>query len=128
MSMVLEIVVAAILVMGGLFGVIGSWGLLRLKDPMQRLHAPTKATTLGVGAALIALAVEIWLVQGRFPWREALVVLFFFVTAPLSALFLAKVNLFLAVDRKTLPAPGTGVDWATFTPDAEMLSKDRTGA
>jgi hypothetical protein len=51
--------------MGGLFGLIGSFGLMRLKDRMQRLHAPTKATTVGVGTALIGLAFEVWLNQGR---------------------------------------------------------------
>ncbi len=43
-----EIIIAVLLVGGGLFGLIGSWGLLRLKDPLQRLHAPTKSTTIGL--------------------------------------------------------------------------------
>ena len=43
-----------LLVVGGVFGVVGGWGLVRLPDPMTRLHAPTKAATLGVGAVLVA--------------------------------------------------------------------------
>ena len=54
MSLVAEIFIAFLLVVGGVFGVVGGWGLVRLPDPMTRLHAPTKAATLGVGAVLIA--------------------------------------------------------------------------
>jgi multicomponent K+:H+ antiporter subunit G len=118
MTALAEIVVAALLVMGGLFGLVGSFGLLRLKDRMQRLHAPTKATTLGVGTALVGLAFEVWLNQGRLAWREVLVALFFFATAPLSALFLAKAHLHRSVPRAALPPAGTEADWATFTPDS----------
>ena len=49
-----EVIIAALLVLGGLFGLIGSYGLLRLRGAVQRLHAPTKASTLGVGAVLLA--------------------------------------------------------------------------
>ena len=117
MTALAEIVVALLLVAGGLFGLIGSFGLLRLKDRMQRLHAPTKATTLGVGAALVAAAFHVWLAEERLALREILVALFFFCTAPLSALFLAKVHLFRDIPRDSLPPPGTGSDWAGFTPD-----------
>ena len=124
MTQVLEIVIAALLVLGGLFGLIGSYGLLRLRDPMQRLHAPTKATTVGVGTALIASAFSLVLVGGPVTWAEALVALFLLITAPMSALFLAKVNLHRTVDRATLPPTGTARDWATF--DA-TLDTVRTG-
>lgn len=88
-----EIVVAALLVMGGIFGVIGSWGLLRLPESMQRLHAPTKASTIGVGTALIAAAMVHFLREGRIAWPEILITLLVFVTAPLSAILLSKVHL-----------------------------------
>jgi multicomponent K+:H+ antiporter subunit G len=113
----LEIITAILLVGGGLFGLIGSWGLLRLTDPMQRLHAPTKASTLGVGSALIAAAVSIWLASGDSSWREVLVAVFIFVTAPLSAIMLAKTHLFKTIDRNTLPPPGNNSTWATFAAD-----------
>ena len=106
--------IAVLLVLGGVFGLIGSSGLLRLRDPMQRLHAPTKATTVGVGTALIASAFSLVLVGGGVTWQEALVALFLLITAPMSALFLAKVNLHRSVERSTLPPTGTGRDWASF--------------
>jgi multicomponent K+:H+ antiporter subunit G len=111
---IIEIVLAVLLVTGGVFGLIGSYGLLRLRDPMQRLHAPTKATTVGVGTALIASAFDPLLNRGAVTWHEVLVTLFLLITAPMSALFLAKVNLHRQVDRASLPPTGTARDWATW--------------
>ena len=54
MSFVAEILISIALVVSGIFGFVGSYGLVKLKDTLQRLHAPTKATTLGVGGVLIA--------------------------------------------------------------------------
>ncbi|WP_309665846.1 Na+/H+ antiporter subunit G [Tabrizicola sp.] len=109
-----EILVAALLVLGGVFGLVGSYGLLKLRDPMQRLHAPTKATTIGVGAALIASALDLLLVGQGITWQEVLVAVFLFLTAPLSALFLAKTHIFRTINRADLPDPGTGTPWATL--------------
>ncbi|NJM83240.1 MAG: monovalent cation/H(+) antiporter subunit G [Tabrizicola sp.] len=109
-----QYVAAALLVLGGIFGLTGSYGLLRLKDPMQRLHAPTKASTVGVGAALIASAISHFLANGHLTWQELLVTIFLFVTAPLSALFLAKTHIFLTINRAELPDPDTGTPWATL--------------
>jgi multicomponent K+:H+ antiporter subunit G len=36
------------------FALVGAIGLLRFPDFYMRLHAPTKATTLGVGGVLLA--------------------------------------------------------------------------
>lgn len=107
-----EILIAALLVMGGVFGLIGSIGLLRLKDAMQRLHAPTKASTVGVGSALIAAALQSILLQGEFSWHELLITTFIFLTAPLTAIYLAKTLLHRHVDPASVPPAGQGKVWA----------------
>jgi multicomponent K+:H+ antiporter subunit G len=117
MNTLAEILIAALLVLGGTFGLIGSYGLLKLTDPMQRLHAPTKATTIGVGAALIASALDLLLVGEGITWQEILVAIFLFLTAPLSALYLAKTHLLRNIDPKDLPPTGTGAPWATLPRD-----------
>lgn len=109
-----EYAIAALLVLGGAFGLIGSYGLLKLKDPMQRLHAPTKATTIGVGAALIASALDLLLIGKGITWQEILVALFLFLTAPLSALYLAKTHILHRVDPASLPPTGTPAPWSTL--------------
>lgn len=114
MTELAEILIAALLVLGGTFGLIGSYGLLKLKDPMQRLHAPTKATTIGVGAALVASTLDLVLVGQGITWQEILVAAFLFLTAPLSALYLAKTHLLRGIDPKTLPDSATGSPWATL--------------
>jgi multicomponent K+:H+ antiporter subunit G len=113
-----EALVALAVVTGAVFGLIGSYGLLKLRDPMQRLHAPTKATTVGVGTALLASAFDLLAVDGRVSMAEILVAAFLLVTAPLSALYLAKTHLHRTVDRRSLPPTGTPATWATLTPDA----------
>jgi len=114
MTVLAEFAVAALLVLGGVFALIGSYGLLKLRDPMQRLHAPTKATTIGVGAALVASALDQVLIGQGITWQGLLVAAFLFLTAPLSALYLAKTHLLRTINRKDLPKTGTGGNWATF--------------
>lgn len=113
MTLALEITIAAFLVAGGIFGLIGSYGLLKLRDPMQRLHAPTKATTIGVGTALVASAFHLALQGQGVSWHELLIAGFLLLTAPVSALFLAKTHLFRTIPKSDLPDPGTGTPWAT---------------
>lgn len=118
MSTVFELLAASLLVIGGLFAVIGSWGLLRLKDPMQRLHAPTKASTIGVGSALFASAFDLWQLEGRLTAQEILVALFLFVTAPLAALMMARVAM-ASLPHPPLPPSASGPDGPEPAPPAD---------
>jgi multicomponent K+:H+ antiporter subunit G len=124
MSLVAEILIAALLVVGGVFTLIGSWGLARLPSLMTRLHGPTKATTLGVGAALIASMIYFPASGGTLSAHELLITIFLFLTAPISANMIAKAHLHRQGHRidanpadgivSDLPAPPGGGDWATF--------------
>lgn len=114
MNIVAEIILSALLVVGGAFGVIGAWGLVRLPDPMTRLHGPTKAATLGVGAVLIASMMNMWFAHGIVSWHEFLIALFLFLTSPVTGLFIAKAHMHLSWKREELPPAPTGVDWATY--------------
>ena len=54
MSTFAEYAVSALLLVGGAFTLIGAIGLARLPDFYTRLHGPTKATTVGVGAIVVS--------------------------------------------------------------------------
>jgi multicomponent K+:H+ antiporter subunit G len=101
---VLQAAIALLLVVGGTFILIGAIGLLRFRDIFMRLHAPTKASTLGVGGTLLASMLWHW---GHDLWalRELLVALFLFVTAPVSANLMAQAALHLRLRSTAAPPP-----------------------
>lgn len=94
----LEVLIALVLLVGGLFLLIGSVGLARLPDFFTRLHGPTKATTLGIGMVLLACMIHFSVQQGAFSVHELMITLFLFITAPLTAHMLAKAALHLELD------------------------------
>ena len=118
----LDWLVAALLVAGAGFALVGSIGLLRLGDFYRRLHAPTKATTLGVGGVLLASSLFFSLANGAPSLREVLVAAFLFATAPLGAQLLAKSALAADPDAPRPPReppaqPATGRDSALDNSD-----------
>lgn len=98
-----EYVVGFFLLVGAAFVLVGGIGLARLPDFFTRLHAPTKATTLGVGGMLIASMAH-FISLGSPNVHELLITLFLFVTAPVSAHMLAKAGLHLRL-RSRAPLP-----------------------
>lgn len=98
---VIEWLAAALVLVGAAFLLVGAIGLARLPDFFMRLHAPTKASTLGVGGVLLASMVVA--AQGRAGFAELLITLFVFVTAPVSANLLAQAALHLRVPAKVQP-------------------------
>ncbi|KPP87344.1 MAG: multicomponent K+:H+ antiporter subunit PhaG [Rhodobacteraceae bacterium HLUCCA08] len=114
MGIVMDIVISAALVVSGIFGLVGSYGLVRLKDSLQRLHGPTKATTLGVGGALIASMTYFFAKTGQFTIQELLITLFLFLTAPITANFIAKTYLARNVREDELPRSPADYGWAVY--------------
>ena len=92
MTVAIEALISFFLVVAGLFGLVGSFGLIKLENTIQRLHAPTKATTLGVGSILLGSIVYFSVRQG-LSLHEILVSLFLFLTAPVSAHLIARAAL-----------------------------------
>lgn len=121
--MLVDILITAMLVMSGIFGLVGSLGLVKLPDPMTRLHAPTKATTLGIGGALIASMIYFLAYAKSVSFHELMITLFLFITAPITANFIAKAHLHRAHDPAALPPTGTGAGWATFDETADPSRK-----
>lgn len=94
MHPIVEWIAALLILSASFFLLVGSIGLIRLPDFFMRLHAPTKASTLGVGGVLLA-SMLVAAAQGRPGIAELLITLFVFVTAPVSANLMAQAALHL---------------------------------
>lgn len=77
-----------LLVIGAAFALVASVGLIRLPEFYTRMHAASKAGTLGACVMLIAVAV--YTDDAAVASRALAGVVFFLMTAPISAHLLAK--------------------------------------
>jgi multicomponent K+:H+ antiporter subunit G len=101
--MIIEAVTSLFLLLGSAFALVGALGLVRFPDYYTRLHAPTKAVTLGVGGVLVASMIDA-LARDEGGLVEPLITVFLFITAPVSAHVLAKAGLHLNLpSRATVP-------------------------
>jgi multicomponent K+:H+ antiporter subunit G len=105
LTAVLEWLISFLLVGGAGFALIGSYGLAKLGDFYKRLHGPTKATTLGVGGALIGSSLYFSILDSTVSLHEFLVTIFLFLTAPVSAHMLIKAALRAETDPRLQPPP-----------------------
>lgn len=87
MSVVTTILTIFFLVAGLFFMLVAALGVVRMPDLYTRMHAATKASTLGISG--IALAALIYLGDYTATTRVILIILFFFLTAPVGAHALA---------------------------------------
>ncbi|MEJ6403489.1 monovalent cation/H(+) antiporter subunit G [Yoonia sp. 2307UL14-13] len=105
-------VTAVALIVGAIFVSVGAIGLIKFNDSLTRMHAPTKVGTVGVGALLLASIIHSW-TTGEGSIHQTLIMAFLFVTAPISANFIAKVNIHQR-SCETPPAPPQDETWATL--------------
>jgi len=96
-------VLAALLAIGSFFLIIGTVGLLRLPDVYNRMHATSKATTLGAASLFLAGAVYF---GPKGPGLVSLVgIVFLFLTAPTGAHVISR-----AAQKMGVPFHGNA-DW-----------------
>ncbi len=104
--------IAAILLMtvGVLFLLIAAIGVIRLPDPLQRMHSATKAGTLGTTLVLLGV-----ILSGRVDQisTEILTILFLLVTLPIGAQLLARASYI----------SGTRLEGLNDDPLAEILER-----
>ena len=113
MHLIHELLISGLIVLGAIFALVGSYGMLKFPDLITRLHAPTKATTLGVGGALVASMVYFLTLEGHVSIHEVLISLFLFLTAPITAHFIAKAYMHKHLKPKQLPKTQSG--WSTYS-------------
>src|SRR5690554_2012287 len=83
-----NVFVGSLMLVGAAFCLVASIGILRLPDLYSRMHAASKAGTLGSGVLLLALA--IYAQEHATVSRALAAIAFLLLTAPISAHLLAK--------------------------------------
>jgi len=91
MQSALSILAGLCLLIGAVFAFAGALGLIRFPDVYSRMHAASKAGTLGSGFCLLAVAIHSPTLE-ILP-RALIAICFFMLTAPLSAHLLARAAL-----------------------------------
>ena len=78
-----DVIVALLIVGGAFFAFVAGLGVLRMPDIMIRMHASTKAGTLGCGMILLAVALHFQ--DTATTSRAVAAILFILITAPVAA-------------------------------------------
>lgn len=108
-----DTVTGTLALVGGLLIVLAGVGILRFTDVYARMHAATKASTLGI--ALIGLAGALAIDDNRA--KILLAVVFIFITAPSAAHL---------VGRSAYHAEGVEIDLEALDDLATMLNESRS--
>lgn len=83
-----DLVAAVAMVLGGAFMLLSAVGMVRMPDVYMRLQVASKASSLGAG--LLMLAVAVYFAELGMAVRALLVVAFIFLTTPVSAHLLGR--------------------------------------
>jgi multicomponent Na+:H+ antiporter subunit G len=86
----IEYLTGIILLIGSIFCLVAALGLVRLPDTLTRMHAATKAGTLGAGLLMIAEA--LFYRQLGISLRAATVIALLLLTAPVAAHLIARAS------------------------------------
>lgn len=83
-----HLLVAALVATGTTFMLLAAIGVIRMPDVYMRLQVSTKGASLGAGC--VVLAVPIFFFDMGIAVRALLIVVFIFLTTPISAHMLAR--------------------------------------
>lgn len=84
----LDTIIIVLLLGGSVLSLTAAIGLVRLPDVFTRMHASTKAGTLGVEFIMFALMLHAW--DTGVTVKAAAVILFILITAPVAAHMLGR--------------------------------------
>jgi len=93
--MINDALVAILLVTGTFIMLLAGIGVLRMPDLLMRMHATTKAGTLGAG--LVMLAVAAHFLDAGVTARALAIILFIMLTAPVAAHAIGRAGYFVGV-------------------------------
>ncbi|WP_407269519.1 monovalent cation/H(+) antiporter subunit G [Radiobacillus sp. PE A8.2] len=85
-----DIVIILCLLIGTFFIFSSSIGLIRFPDVYTRLHAATKASTLGVSGVMIGAFIFLYIEHGIVSGKLILGIIFVLLTAPVSGHMISR--------------------------------------
>ncbi|WP_124219313.1 monovalent cation/H(+) antiporter subunit G [Aquisalibacillus elongatus] len=86
----IKIIISLLLLSGTFFVLSGSLGILRFPDIYTRLHAATKAATLGVAGVLLGAFLFLYVENGIISGKLILGIIFILITAPVSGHMISR--------------------------------------
>jgi multicomponent Na+:H+ antiporter subunit G len=92
---VISLLVATLMLLGGTLMLLAAVGIARMPDLFTRMQAATKGSSLGAGCMLIAVAIHFQ--DLGITMRALMIVVFIFLTAPVSAHMIARAAYFVGV-------------------------------
>jgi multicomponent Na+:H+ antiporter subunit G len=94
---IVHYLILVLIALGTFFTFIAGFGVLRMPDIYTRMHASTKAASLGAGLMLIAAA--FYFQEVGVITRIALTTVFIFLTAPVAAHMLGRAAYLMQVKQ-----------------------------
>jgi len=94
-----EAATVVLMVVGAVLTLLAALGVVRMPDVYSRMQSATKASTLGVGCTMLAVAVDF--ADLAITTRVVLIVAFVFLTAPISAHLIARAAYYVGVPLRT---------------------------
>lgn len=90
----IEIPVALLLVLGGLFALAAAVGVVRFKTFFQRMHPPALAFSFSAWCVTLASIMYFSAQDDKLALRSWLIIIFLSLTVPVTTILLARTELF----------------------------------
>lgn len=120
-SVIVEIVVLTLVVVGTVVTLISSLGIIRLPDAYNRAHATTKSSTLGLLSILLGTFLHFAFVHEIISIRLLLGIVFVFLTAPVAGHMIIR-----SAHRSGVPLADITVQ-DDLKDDLEQLERQKAG-
>ena len=90
-----EAATVILMIVGAVLTLLAALGMVRMPDVYSRMQSATKASTLGIGCTMLAVAVDFG--DLAITTRVVLIVAFVFLTAPISAHMIGRAAYYVGV-------------------------------
>ncbi|KRE19256.1 monovalent cation/H(+) antiporter subunit G [Bacillus safensis] len=104
MIVIAKTIVIFFILLGAILCLISAIGVLRLPDVYTRMHAASKASTLGVVLILVGVFFHEWFLAGVISAKILLGIVFIFLTAPVGAHLIGRAayNTGVKLDKRSV--------------------------